>query len=129
MRGADFSRRLRRCVGQHSEILSWKFTRHLREHAAHQVGDFVHLHTAIEDEAEFVLLVEQSAIDRALLRIGRADSIEEFRLPLPELSAAIGGDCVVLERWRWRDRGVGGRSNVARDQENARDEANPRRAQ
>ena len=89
---ADFLRRRRRCVSENGQILSWKFTRHLREHAAHQVRDLVHLHAAIEDQAELILLIEQRSIDRPLLRIGRTDSIQEICLPLLELSITTSGD-------------------------------------
>ncbi len=88
VRGADFPRRLRGCVGDYVQVLAWKFFRHFREHAAHQIGDSVHLDAAIENQAELVLLVQQGPIDRPLLRIRRADPIQEICLALFELSAA-----------------------------------------
>jgi len=64
------------------KILTRKRPGHLDEHGAHQRRDFVHLDAAIEDEAQFVLLIEHSTLNRLVLWIGFANPIQKLNLAL-----------------------------------------------
>jgi len=81
-RRSDLTRRVGRGISENGQILTRKRPGHLDEHRAHQPRDFVHLDAAIEDEAQFVLLIEHSTLNRLVLWIGFANPIQKLNLVL-----------------------------------------------
>jgi len=75
MRRADFLRGIGWCISQRGQILVGKFLRHLGEHGPHEIGYFLHLDASIENEAELILFIDESAIDGSLLGISLANAI------------------------------------------------------
>ena len=67
--GADSGRRLGGRVGNNGQILAGKFGGHLGEHRAHEARDGIELHVAIQDEAKFVVFVENGLLNGLVLRI------------------------------------------------------------
>ena len=70
-------------VSNHGEILTRKFFGHLCEHGPHEGWDGVYLDISGEDQAQFIVFVQDRFLNRLVLRVGLADPIEKFRLPLP----------------------------------------------
>ena len=87
-RRRDLTRRVGRGISENGRILTRKRTGHLDEHRAHQRRDFIHLDAAIQDETQFVLLIEQSTLNRLVLWIGFTNPIQKRNLAL--LKVAFG---------------------------------------
>src|SRR5262245_58817315 len=79
---SDLTRWVGRGISENGQILTGKRPCHLDEHRAHQGRDFVHLDAAIEYEAQFVLIIEQSTLNRLVLWIGFANPIQKLDLAL-----------------------------------------------
>jgi len=88
--GSDLGWGLGGGLGQHGQILAGELTRLPREHGPHLVGNFIHFDAAIQDQAKLILLIQECALDRALLRIRVADPIQEGSLPLPKITRVRG---------------------------------------
>src|SRR5262249_43261923 len=78
-----------RGISENGQILTGKRPCHLDEHRAHQRRDFVHLDAAIEYEAQIVLFIEQSTLNRLVLWIGFANPIQKLNLALLEITFGL----------------------------------------
>ena len=81
-RRCDLTRWVGRGVSENGQILTGKHACHLDEHRAHERGDLVQFDAAIQYQAQFVLLIEQSTLNRLALWIGFANPIQKRNLAL-----------------------------------------------